>query len=92
MVLGGTAQDGDWNTEDDQADIDGIMERCLKVMPSLKASLLELYLREVYQTYMSTCLAIILVKPNLKVKVDIDLKIMSNSQLEIHRRKDIQSL
>ncbi|XP_055999304.1 D-aspartate oxidase-like isoform X2 [Ostrea edulis] len=38
VVLGGTAQDGDWNTEDDQADIDGIMERCLKVMPSLKDS------------------------------------------------------
>lgn len=38
VVLGGTAQDGDWNTEDDTKDIEGIMERCLKVMPSLKDS------------------------------------------------------
>nr|XP_022300252.1 D-aspartate oxidase-like isoform X1 [Crassostrea virginica] len=36
VVLGGTSQDGNINTEDDQTDLDGIMKRCLKLMPSLK--------------------------------------------------------
>ena len=39
VVLGGTSQDGNKNTEDDQTDLDGIMKRCLKLMPSLKVKL-----------------------------------------------------
>lgn len=38
VVLGGTSQDGNNSTEDNQADIDGIKERCLKLMPSLRDS------------------------------------------------------
>lgn len=41
VVLGGTSQDGNISTEDNQADIDGIMGRCLKLMPSLKDSKLQ---------------------------------------------------